>query len=467
MNSKFSKLLAIALIPVLIYFIPAPAGLDETTWTMLGIYLSAIVGIILRPFPEPVMMIIVIGVAGLLLADVGSLLSGYANGTVWLVFAAFAISQAFVQTGLGKRLSYVLIGKFGRTTLGLGYVLALTDGIISPATPSATARSGGIVYPVFRSIAETLGSPPEEGRKLGSYLTILTYHVSMSTAAIFLTAMAPNAIIAQYANDILGVDLSWMNWAVALGVPAVIVLLAMPYLLYKFYAPEIKEIPNYKEISKNGLDEMGPISRQEKLLALYFVIAVILWSTGSITGFDGTAVALTFLAASFVSGILNWNSILELKGAWSTLIWYGGIIGISGALSSLGFFKWLADTIQANFSFEGLNMYVVLLILVLLSLVVRYIFASVAAYVASFIPVLYTLGLAAGVPPAPLALLIAASAAFGSLLTHYGGAVGPVLFGTGYIKQNTWWKLGGISVAFNVIVYMTIGLAYWKLIGLW
>lgn len=467
MRSRTIKLLVIALIPALMYVIPVPTGLDPATWTMLGIYLAAIVSIILRPFPEPVMMLIVIGLAGLLLVDIGSLLTGYASGTTWLVFAAFAISQAFVQTGLGRRLSYILIGKFGRTTLGLGYVLALTDGIISPATPSATARSGGIVYPVFRSIAETLGSPPEEGQKLGSYLTLLMYHVSMSTSAMFLTAMAPNAIIAQYANDILDVDLSWLNWAIAIGVPGLLILLFMPYLLYKVYPPEIKEIPNYKEISEKGLAEMGPLSRHEKLLAVFFVVAIILWSTGSITGFGGAAVALTFLAACFISGILNWDSILNLKGAWSTLIWYGGIIGISSALADLGFFTWLADVIQTNFSFQGLNMWLVLLVLLILSLLVRYIFASVAAYVASFIPVLYTLGLAAGVPAAPLALLIAASAAYGSMLTHYGGAVGPVLFGTGYVKQKTWWSLGAVSVGVNILIYMTLGMAYWKLLGLW
>ena len=52
-------------------------------------------------------------------------------------------------------------------------------------------------------------------------------------------------------------------------------------------------------------------------------------------------------------------------------------------------------------------------------------------------------------------------------MTHYGGAVGPVLFGTGYVPQKTWWEIGAVLVAFNFVLYMTVGLGYWKLIGLW
>ena len=85
----------------------------------------------------------------------------------------------------------------------------------------------------------------------------------------------------------------------------------------------------------------------------------------------------------------------------------------------------------------------------------------------AFIPFLFTLGMVAQVPPMPLIFLIGFSSCFGGLLTHYGGAVGPVLFGTGYVDQGTWWKIGTIVTVFNVVIYMTIGLAYWKLLGLW
>ncbi|SQB20890.1 Sodium:sulfate symporter [Citrobacter koseri] len=64
--------------------------------------------------------------------------------------------------GLGKRIAYILIGKIGNTTLGLGYVTVFLDLVLSPATPSNTARAGGIVLPIINSVAVALGSEPEK-----------------------------------------------------------------------------------------------------------------------------------------------------------------------------------------------------------------------------------------------------------------------------------------------------------------
>jgi DASS family divalent anion:Na+ symporter len=102
-----------------------------------------------------------------------------------------------------------------------------------------------------------------------------------------------------------------------------------------------------------------------------------------------------------------------------------------------------------------------------LSVVSRYFFASSAAYVTSFIPVLFALGMVANVPLIPLTYLMGASAAYSALLTHYGNAVAPVLFGAGYVDQKTWWMVGAAVNVLYVIVYMAIGLPYWKAIGLW
>ena len=93
-----------------------------------------------------------------------AVLSGYSSGTTWLVFSAFTLSAAFVTTGLGKRIAYLLIGRIGSTTLGLGYVTVFLDLVLAPATPSNTARAGGIVLPIINSVAVALGSEPEKVR---------------------------------------------------------------------------------------------------------------------------------------------------------------------------------------------------------------------------------------------------------------------------------------------------------------
>lgn len=467
-KNQWWKLAVVVVVPLVIWFSPTPSGLGTKAWHLFALYAGAMLGIILRPLPEPVIVLLAISATGLLFNSATLALSGYGNSVVWLVFSAFLLSQAFIDTGLGKRIGYILLKYFGNSTLGVGYVAAMTDLVISPATPSNTARSGGVVYPIFRSLAVTLGSEPgPTGRKIGSYLTILMYQISLTTGTLFLTAMAPNALVASFAAKILHVDLNWGVWAIAAAVPGLLILFVLPWLVYKIYPPEITRVSDSARIAQNGLAQLGPIKGQEITLAVLFVLAIIAWATGQWTRLDATMIAVAFMALCLFLGVTKWESILTAQGAWSTLIWYGGIIGLASALSDAKFFQWLADILGRNLGMAGWNHMTVLVFLLLLSLVVRYLFASTAAYVASFIPVLFTMALSAKVNPMIAALLIAFSSGFGSLLTHYGGALGPVLFGTGYVDQATWWRIGAIVVVFSSLVYLVIGLPYWKLVGLW
>ena len=139
-------------------------------------YLAAIFGLVFRPFDEAVILLAAIGISGLAFGNIFGLLSGYASSSAWLVFSAFGIGTAFTFTGLGRRVAYVLIGKFGRTTLRLGYVAAVTDLAISPATPSTTARTGGIGYPIFQSIAVALDSKPgPTARRVGAMVALMSF----------------------------------------------------------------------------------------------------------------------------------------------------------------------------------------------------------------------------------------------------------------------------------------------------
>ena len=464
---KYVRALLPLLIPIVLLLLPVPAGLSVQSWQLFAVYIGAILGLMLRPVPEAVVLLVAIGISGIFFKNTNAVLSGYASASAWLVFTAFMVGQAFVETGLGSRIAYILIGKFGRTTLGLGYVAAVTDFIISPATPSNTARTGGLVYPIFRSLAVTLGSEPgPTAKKLGAYLSLLLYQISLTTATMFITASAANIIGVTFAKSILKIDVTWMQWTQALLPPAFLIFAALPYIVYKLYPPELKHINN-KEISQQGLKQIGPATRREKTLVMLFVLAVLGWATGGITNIDATAVAVGFIGACLITGVVKWDSILKAKGAWSTLIWYGGIIGLADGLAKAGFFDWLARLLGKNISFVGYNTLAIYLGLVLLGLSVRYFFASLAPYFATFIPVLFTLGVVAQVPPYALVFLLSAEAEFGCLLTHYGHAVAPVLFGAGYVDQATWWKIGTIITLFCTIVYMTVGMAYWKVLGLW
>ena len=109
---------------------------------------------------------------------------------------AFFISRGFVKTGLGRRIALQFVKLFGKKTLGLAYSLVGVDLILAPATPSNTARAGGIMFPIIKSLSESFGSSPRDGseRKMGAFLIFTEFQGNLITSAMFLTAMAGNPI---------------------------------------------------------------------------------------------------------------------------------------------------------------------------------------------------------------------------------------------------------------------------------
>lgn len=467
MKERVIKGAICVIVPILVLLTPVPAGLTLLAWQLLAVYLGAVLGIVLKPAPEPVVLLTAMAAAALFFKQIHAALGAFGETTPWLVFTAFIIGQCFVETGLGSRIAYFLIDKFGKSSLRLGYISTLTDLILSPAIPSNTARTGGLVYPIFQSLAVTLDSTPTSNpRRIGAFLMVLMYQNSLITGTMFVTAGAIMPMMIKLTNNIMHADISWMQWAVAASLPGSLCLLIVPYMVYKMFPPEIKEVDN-KKIAQEGYKKLGPMSRQEKILGVLFILAILGWATGTITKIDSTSIALSLLAMCLLTGVISWEKVLQCKSAWSTFIWYAGIISLANGLNSAKFFAWLGKVFEQNFNFAGLDSIVIMVGLIFISVIVRYFFASTIAFVVTFIPVIFTMGAAAKLPALPLLLLCAASAQIASLMTHYGNAVGTVLFGAGYVDQGTWWKIGHIVTVVGLTIYFVVGLPWWKMLGLW
>lgn len=476
---KKIKTAFIIAIPLALWYISPPEGLSVQAWRMFSIYLAAIVGLVLKPFNEPITVLSAVAATALLFNNPSGALGGYADATTWLVFAAFTLSAAFVNTGLGQRIAYILIGKLGHTTLGLGYVTAFLDLTVAPATPSNTARAGGIVFPIMNSVAIALDSHPgETARRVGSYLMVNTYMVTKATSFMFLTAMAPNGLAGDYMRKILNVDLNWMFWFKALFVPGLVVLLVTPLVVYLLNRPELHKVDN-KRIAAEGLQALGPMTKRERYLVGVFIAALLGWMMPSVLreffgitsmlgvkiALNATSIAVGVMVATFLLGIMTWDEMLKNSGGWNTLIWFGGIVGLSNVLTKLKFFEWLAEAMKSQMSF-GDNGTLALWIIVFASILVRYLFASGTAYVAAMLPVFLTVGLAAGAHPVALSLSLAASNSYAGAVTHYGGAAAPIIFGAGYNDTKSWWIVGGVIALLSYLIMMTVGIGWWNFLGI-
>ncbi len=156
-GSSIKRGLIVILVGIIIWFSPVPAGVKPEAWHLLAIFAATIVGLILTPLPMGAVVILGVMMTGLTgILKVGQMLSGFANSTVWLIVAAFLIARGFIITGLGRRIAFHFIRAFGRKTLGLAYAIEASDLVLSPATPSNTARA----RPPFISMRVTLTRRP-------------------------------------------------------------------------------------------------------------------------------------------------------------------------------------------------------------------------------------------------------------------------------------------------------------------
>ena len=465
MKDKLWRVGVMAAIVAITWFGGTPDGLKPQVWQLFGIYLATIVGLVLKPFPVPITVLLGVATSSILLSNTKDVLAGYSNTALWLIFAAFALSVAFGKTGLGHRIAYHLVRLFGSTTLRLGYVTAFLDLILSPATPSNTARAAGIVYPINLSIAEAVGSyPGETAKKAGAYLLQNGYFATKVTSFLFATAMAPNYLALDFITKLTGVSLNWAQWAAAMFVPGFIMLMLMPLIGYMYERPSVKDIDN-KKIAADGLAELGPMKASEKGLIVIALLAITGWILPTFDiKIDATAVAIVAMIATFVCGIISWDDLLKTKAAWNTLIWFGGILGLSSALTKGKFFEWLAKYLEAHMNF-GLDPFMMLILISVISVAVRYFFASGTAYISAMLPVFLIVGINAGIDPTLLAFIMIGTNAYGGSVTHYGAAPGPIIFSAGYNNVKDWWTVGLISAVVCLVLNYVIGIPWWKIAG--
>ena len=466
MGSNTKKGLLTILIGLIIWFIPIPAGVKPAAWHLLAIFVATIIGFILHPLPIGAIALTSVGLTGFLgVVKPADVLSGYGNTTIWLIVSAFIFAQGFIKTGLGRRIAYIIMKSIGDSSLKLGYALAMSDLIVAPATPSNTARAGGIMFPIVRSLSSAFGSEPgDTSRKLGAYLLKSEFQCNCITSSMFITSVAPNSLAVALAAQ-AGVNISWGAWALACILPGLICLAICPYAIYKMYPPELTDTPEAPEIARKELRDMGPMSKSEKIVFGVFILALALWATSSLTKLDATMIALVCVGLMLIGKAVEWDDIIKEKGAWDTLVWMGSLMALATALNKLGLIKWGADLVAGGLI--GVPWMTSLGILLVVFMWSHYAFASLSAHVSAMYAAFLAVAIGAGAPPFLSAMSLGCLIGLMGGITHYATGPAPIYFGAGFVPQGTWWKLGFIMSIINFLVFILIGGAWWKVLGLW
>eukprot|EP00850_Spirogloea_muscicola_P009580 SM000054S18066 [mRNA] locus=s54:176425:178983:- [translate_table: standard] len=395
--------------------------------------------------------------------------SAFGDPIPWLIALAFFFAKGFIKTGLGNRVAYQFVSLFGGSSLGLGYSLVFSEALLAPAIPSVSARAGGIFLPLVKALCIACGSKAGDGteRKLGAWLMLTSFQTSVISSAMFLTAMAANPLSVNLAANAIGITIGWTDWAVAALVPGLISLVLIPALLYAIYPPEIKSSPDAPVLARENLDKMGPMTQNEKIMAGTLLVTVGLWIFGSVIKVDAVTAAILGLSVLLITGVVTWKECLGESVAWDTLTWFAALIAMASYLNKYGLIAWFSQSVVKVVGGLGLAWQPAFGLLVLLYFYSHYFFASGAAHIGAMFAAFLSVATALGTPPLFGALVLSFFSNLMGGLTHYGIGSAPVFYGAGYVPLADWWKFGFICSVVNIVVWLGIGGAWWKVLGLW
>ena len=381
--------------------------------------------------------------------------AGFANSSVLLVVIAFLVAYGVVKCGLGQRLSLLVVSVFGRSTLGLGYSIFVTDAVIAPAFPSNTAR-GGVLFPIVLALAQNAGSKPDDEatRRLGGYLMFSGMASLAVSSALWLTATSVNPIGVSVAEQ-YGLTINFGSWFLAASVPTLTAILLLPLFLYWLYPPGVTASPGAPAAARAALRSMGPLSRDEWIVAVSFALMVTGWVMATTFNLSLTAIAFAGLAALLATAVLTADDIAQQGSTLATYLWLAVLFALSNQLNELGFMSYVGDRLTSLLG--GIPWPIAYVSVLVLYVFMHYLFVSQSSQVLALFGVFLDVGIRTGVP-APLmgfALLFASS--YFSVITPQGGSQNVIFVGAGYLSQGELYRLGALTTLFCVLIFLIVG----------
>ena len=439
---------------VILWHLPIPWDLTPDAWHLFAVFITAILGVLIEAvsiFTASILALVAVVIFRVLTPE--QAFSGFSESFILLILAAFLVAKGVIKSGLGRRIAFMLIRRFGKSTLNLGYCIVATDTLLGPAIPSNTARSG-ILYPITHALSLDTGSlPTPEGRKkTGSYLMMTAISGHTISSALWFTGMAANPVGAGIAAQ-FGVNMNFGNWFFVASVPCIIALIVIPFLLYKLYPPENKNTPEAPEMARKALHEMGPLSIQEWIMGITFFGMILLWAFSPVLNLNLAIVAFLGLSILILSNVYNLQDIREGAGdALETYVWFAILYMMSTALNDMGFMKTLGAKI-ATYT-DDYNWVSVYIFLTILYVVIHYLFVSQTAQLLALYAVFLQVAVNAEVPAALMAFMLSFATNYFAVITPQASSSNVLFAGSGFLPTREIYKQGAVITVLNTIIFL-------------
>jgi len=399
--------------------------------------------------------------------DIEATTAAFGHKYVFLYLGGFVLAVAIEKWDLHRRIALNIINLIGSKIkfIILGFMIATA---FLSMWISNTATSV-MMLPIGTAIISQLKNNPfsneNEPLVFGKALMLaIAYSASIGGIGT-LIGTPPNLVFAGIVEELYGIEISFLKWAM-LGIPISVFLLFIcwKYLTSFAFKFDKAEFPGGKAEIIKLLKSLGKISKQEKRVLVIFGCTAFFWITRSfliqpfLPFIDDTIIAIIAAIALFIvpSGketkpLLNWEEAVKIP--WGIILLFGGGMALAKGFSETGLAVWIGEQLTY---LQNLPLFLLILILVAAVNFLTEVTSNLAT-TAMLLPILAPMALAMGLHPY-LLLISATLAASCAFMLPVATPPNAVVFGSGYlnipdmIKTGLWMNLFSILLI-SILVY--------------
>lgn len=449
------------------WVLPAPETMGAQAWSALGLMLLMATWWSTEAIPIPATALLpIVLVPALGLGGIADATSPYAHPVIFLFLGGFTLGLAMQRWNLHRRIALLTLRAVGNNPKRqIAGFMAATAFLSMWVSNTATTI---MMLPIGLSVMAMMeGADPEGVRRYAvSLLLAIAYSASLGGIAT-LIGTPPNALLAAYLSESQGIEVGFAQWML-IGLPVSVVMLTLVWwrlTLRDFGA--LGAGVGKGEVIRDELEQLGSMSRGEKLVAMVFCLTAGAWvfrpllSAQWMPWLTDTGIAIAAAISMFLipvsaakrTFVLDWESASKLP--WGVLLLFGGGLAMAGAINSSGLADWIAQALSAAGSLPLVLMIALSVTAVLYLTEVT----SNTATAAAFLPLLGALAVSQGVSPLLLTVpaAIVASCAF---MMPVATPPNAIVFSSGHLQISDMIRAGfplGI-VSIIVVTLMSYGL---------
>ncbi len=393
-------------------------------------------------------------------------LSGFSTSAWALVAGAMFLSAAMMITGLDRRIALLVMARIGVRSDRLVIGVIFVGFLLSFFVPSTTARVScmvPIVAGIIRAFGLSIGSPFAGVLMMAVAQADSLWNISIKTAA------AQNVVAVGFIQQVLGRDISWMEWFLAAAPYAVVLSVVLYFILLRALPPEVKELPGGRDTIRAMLRELGPVTLPEKKLLLVSAALLFFWVTEKkLHPFDTTTVTLAgiFLLMLPRWGVMTWQQAVPHIN-WGTIALFGVGISLGSAILKSGAAVWLARYFVALTSMESMTPVMIVMVMAVFLTVIHLGFASATGLAAAMIPIVIAVLQSVdgpGIHILGMTMILQYTICFGYILP-VNAPQNMIAYSTGYVTAGDFLRTGIPMTIAALVLLWVFSLTYWHWLG--